>query len=129
MPLRLTRSAGSKLFVGRNIDPDNMAFTADHTVWTRSVRTGEGMEEAILNISTPRWTVEREFEPGDVVRISDDISVKLKGCFDHLQPQPEYCSACGRGDQKTRRELPMARIEVDAPRNVTILRDDIREKS
>ena len=86
------------------------------------------MEEAILNISSPSRTVERVFEPEDSFKISEGINVKLKGCFDHMQPQPKYCGHCGRGDQKSKRELPMARVEVDAPRSITVLRDDIKEK-
>ena len=128
MPLRLTRGAGSKLFIGDDIDPDNMAMTATHTIWMRAVQTGEGIEEAILNISSPNRTIERVFEPEDSFKVAEGIKVKLKGCNNHLLPQPKFCPACGRGDQKSKRILPMAKIEVDAPRSIAVLRDDIKEK-
>ena len=79
-------------------------------------------------LSSPNRTIERVFEPEDSFKVAEGIKVKLKGCNNHLLPQPKFCPACGRGDQKSKRILPMAKIEVDAPRSIAVLRDDIKEK-
>ena len=126
MGLRLTRAANSKLFIGENIDPDNMSETADHTVWVRSVRVGS-RENSVLNIANSVGVIEKLFEPEDSLSLTEEISIKLKGSFEHWMKQPPFCMVCGRGDKKKTRSVPQAKIEINAPRSIGIFRDDIVE--
>ena len=78
---------------------------------------GEGVQEVSLDSDQP--TI--ELEPG--------VEVTLAGVDDHLMERKPFCKACGRGDTTLFRPVPQAKLAVDAPRDVVIIRGEARRKT
>ena len=127
MGLRLTRPVNSRVFIGDKIDGDNMEKAADQTVWVRKVHAPIDENDksyTVINVRSKRSISEEYLETDDVLQISRFLKVKFKGVSASSFTTKAYCPVCGQGSHQPVRIIPQAQLQIDAPANFRILRDD-----
>lgn len=125
MSLRITRAANTRIFLGTNLDKRDMEATATDTVWIRKVENLE-RQSALINVRNSEGVTEATLGIDESLDIRDGVSVKLKGISETWATAMPYCESCGRGDKTTKKRLvAQAKVEVSAPKNIQIFRDDI----
>ena len=90
----------------------------------------------IVNLMDSDGVEETEFEDGkdselsedDVLKLGRNITVRLVEIAAHKAETKPFCKACGRGDYAKNRSVPQAKLAIEAPHSITILRDDARKK-
>tara|TARA_B110000046_G_C12974063_1_gene390295 strand:+ start:527 stop:931 length:405 start_codon:yes stop_codon:yes gene_type:complete len=127
MALKLTRHAGTVVYGGWNLDPENLEQSYDHRIWVRMVRWGD-IHDALLNVSVKDARVEEHILTvgGDELSLDEDVSV----CLEHVKNyeiKESYCQTCHRGGDK-QRVIPQASFAFSAPRAYRIIRDDVIKK-
>ena len=131
MSLRITRAANTRIFLGENLEQQNMSGTATDTIWIRRVESSRKEQSALLNIRNSDGVVETTLGMGEGYPIRDGVEVKLKGISDFWTNVIPFCKVCGRGDRHDvsgspqKRLIAQAKLEVSAPNAVKIFRDDI----
>lgn len=128
MALRITRAVGSKLYGGYSLDPDDLDGTFDHCIWVRRVINNHDEKRVVVNLVTEKGTEELSLAMGETHWFLDNVGLKFTGVQEHWAEQQPYCEACGNGDKQAKRMIPQARFGIDAPKEYTILRHDIRTK-
>lgn len=125
MSLRITRAANTRIFLGTNLDKRDMETTATDTVWIRKVENLE-RQSALVNVRSREGVVEATLGIEESLDIRKGVSIKLKGISETFATALPYCDSCGRGDKTTKKRLiAQAKVEVSAPKEVQIFRDDI----
>ena len=125
MSLRITRAANTRIFLGTNLDKRDMEATATDTVWVRKVEN-LNRQSALINVRSREGVVEATLGIEESLGIREGVSIKLKGISETFATALPYCDSCGRGDKTTKKRLiAQAKVEVSAPKEVQIFRDDI----
>ena len=125
MSLRITRAANTRIYLGEHLDRADMEATATDTVWVRKVENLE-RQSALINIRNIEGVTEASIGIEETLEIRDGVSVKLKGISESWATALPYCNLCQRGDRSQKKRLiAQAKVEISAPKNVQIFRDDI----
>lgn len=125
MSLRITRAANTRIFLGTNLDQRDMEATATDTVWIRKVENLE-RQSALINVRNHEGVVEATLGIEESLGIREGVSVKLKGISETWATAMPYCESCGRGEKTSKQRLvAQAKVEVSAPKDVQIFRDDM----
>jgi len=127
MALKLTRHAGTVVYGGWNLDPENLEGSYDHRIWVRTVRWGD-INDALLNVDVKNSRVEEHVLKvgGDELSLDHDVTV----CLEHVKNyeiKEAFCQTCERGGDK-QRIVPQASFAFSAPRDYRIIRDDVIKK-
>jgi hypothetical protein len=102
-----------------------MEATATDTVWVRKVEN-LNRQSALINVRSREGVVEATLGIEESLGIREGVSIKLKGISETFATALPYCDSCGRGDKTTKKRLiAQAKVEVSAPKEVQIFRDDI----
>jgi len=125
MSLRITRAVNTRIYIGRGLEKLRMESTATDTVWIRKVENLES-QSALINVRGPEGVTEASIGLEETFEIRDGVSVKLKGVSESWAAALPYCSVCHRGDRSQKKRLiAQAKLEITAPLDVKIFRDDI----
>lgn len=129
MALRITRNAGSILYGGLRLNPDNLEGSYDHRIWFRRIRDHRGNRDAIVNIKSLNGVSEHVILAGDRgIWITDDVNISIEGIQQYFVEGKEFCGECGRGDESRDRTIPQAQLLISAPREYGLIRDDAKRK-
>lgn len=129
MGLRITRAVNTLLYGGFGLENARLEETYEHRIWFRDFfRTHRGaLGTAVLLVGTP--TESRDFTliagtEDESIELDDGVTLTFLGIKYQDIESPHRCPECGNTwlDVTTRMQ---GRFEFDAPRNYTILRDDV----
>jgi hypothetical protein len=128
MALKLTRQAGSKIYGGMHLDPDDLESSCQHRIWVRWVRD-DGTANALVHIKSASGVSERLVEVGgEPVRLCEGISFTLESVYNYTMKATPYCVECQRGGS-AKEIIPQASFAFNAPRVYQIVRDDAVTRS
>jgi hypothetical protein len=129
MPLKLTRGADSFLYVGRDLKTSDLDGTSDHRLWVRRINNWDHRQSAIVNVMSDAGVTETVLDRDkNSLALEPGVSVSLSDIVNHRMERSPFCSSCGRGDPMSHRPVPQLKLSIDAPRDVSIIRDDARTK-
>lgn len=128
MGLRITRASNTLIYGGFGLDLERLEDTYDHRIWFRSFTRPQQGERAtaLVSINTP--TSIRDFTltamgSGNSVAI-DDLVLTFLGTHIQDLERRQKCPECGTIFNETKKRM-QGRFDFDAPRDYTILRDDV----
>jgi len=131
MALKITRTADSIFYLGRNLNTEWLKDSCDYQVWVRRVNNRDEVWSVVVNILTQDGVSEQvlldRIDPD--LYLGQDITITLEEIQNHMLARKPFCPECGRGDTAERRPVPQARLAISAPAEVTIMRDDAKKKS
>ncbi|MBT8448744.1 MAG: hypothetical protein KJO69_03590 [Gammaproteobacteria bacterium] len=128
MALKLTRLAGTVVYGGWDLNPNDLENSYDHRLLIRTVRDSDE-HNAVINVSINGVGVEEHVlrVGGDTLMLENDVEVGLENVHNYTIRETPYCPECERGGED-KKVIPQASFAFSAPREYQILRDDARKK-
>jgi len=128
MGLRLTRTAGSTVYGGYALDPDDLEGTFAHRIWVRRVRDDASHQDALLHIASQTGVREEAVQAGQSVALTNEVGFTLENISVYTIKAKPYCETCERGGEG-KVFIPQANFSFNAPREYQICRSEARRRS
>ena len=130
MPLRMTRPVNSVLYVGRNLNINDLEGSYSHKIWIRRVRYTRHYQDFIANIASVDGVIERILSVDDPepIELEPNVVVQMVGIGEHWTPKNKYCEHCGKG-YRAERMIPQIKLSITAPKQYKFVRNEARRKT
>tara|TARA_E500000331_G_C16990937_1_gene597736 strand:- start:281 stop:646 length:366 start_codon:yes stop_codon:yes gene_type:complete len=119
--------AGSAVYGGYDLDPDNLEGTFTHRIWVRRVRDDSVNQNAVLNIAGRSGVREEVVSAGQHVFLAEEVGFTLENVSTYVIKAKPFCDVCKRGGEG-RVYIPQANFAFNAPREYEITRSDARRR-
>jgi len=124
MALKLTRVAGTIVYGGWELNPNDLENSYDHRLLIRTVRNNENNEAVVNVLSRDGGVEEHVLEAfGDSFQLENEVQVGVENVSNYILRKTPYCAECDRGGEE-KKIIPQASFTFSAPREYKILRDN-----
>ena len=120
MALKLTRNAGSIVYGGYTLNPDDLERSYDHRLLVRSVKDSSD-RNAVVHLSIRNGGVEEH-----LLQV-DGEGLELENVRNYVVRETPFCRECQTGGDQ-QKVIPQASFAFTAPREYRIIRDDVVKK-